>query len=160
MRTALTTATAAACGGRCRRPAAPAQDEPAGVPGVDPRTEVGQQWGRLTSWLRRHAPATHARLRPPVTPEAPARYERRIGRLLHDDQKAFGFPGFLDGCAPLSIDGSFFCHPLERAGEWGREPARVPFACDDPADPYPRGRPHVRARTSPPTPPRPRARPV
>ncbi|WP_222126026.1 hypothetical protein [Streptomyces sp. SLBN-134] len=113
---------------------------------------------RRTSWLRRHAPATHAR------------HERRIGRPLHDDLKAlwelnegaylFGFPGFLDGCAPLSIDGSFLCHPLERAGEWGWEPARVPFACDDPADPYPRGRPHVRARTSPPAPPRPRARPV
>ncbi|WP_431997501.1 hypothetical protein [Streptomyces fungicidicus] len=109
---------------------------------MDPRTEVGQQWGRLTSWLRRHAPATHARLRPPVTPEALARYERRIGRPLHDDQKAL------------------WGHPLQRAGEWGWEPARVPFACDDPADPYPRGRPHVRARTFPPAPPRPRARPV
>ncbi|MGW3315390.1 hypothetical protein [Streptomyces fungicidicus] len=74
---------------------------------MDPRTEVGQQWGRLTSWLRRHAPATHVRLRPPVTPEAPARHERRISRPLHDDQKAlwelnegaylFGFPGFLNG---------------------------------------------------------------
>ncbi|MFC8420287.1 SMI1/KNR4 family protein [Streptomyces sp. NPDC057236] len=144
--TALTTATTAACGGRRQRSDAPARHASSEGPGADPREDVAHQWGRLTSWLRRHAPATHARLRPPVTPEALAWYEKRIGTPLHDDLKTlwgtnegtylFGFPGFLDGDAPLSIDGSFLCHPLERARERGWERTWVPFACNDPTDPY------------------------
>ncbi|MBD0422186.1 SMI1/KNR4 family protein [Streptomyces sp. TRM S81-3] len=81
-----------------------------------------------------------------MTAQALEWYERRIGMPVHDDLRAlwrlnegsyvFTFPGFLDGYAPLSIDGSFLCNPFEAAEERGWERSWVPFACNDPTDPY------------------------
>ncbi|WP_426567538.1 hypothetical protein [Streptomyces canus] len=140
------TTTVAACGDRQHQRRTPRSGRPAEGQTVDSRSRVVRHWGRITSWLSRHAPATYARLRPPVSPEALAWYERRIGAPVHDDLKAwwemnegtylFAFPAFLDGHAPLSIDGSFFCHPLEDAEERGWQRSWVPFACNDPNDPY------------------------
>ncbi|MCT2588799.1 SMI1/KNR4 family protein [Streptomyces sp. N2-109] len=113
---------------------------------MDSPARVTHQWERITSWLKRHAPATYARLRPPVTPEALEWYEQRIGTPVHADLKAlwgvnegaylFTFPDFLDGYAPLSIDGSVRCHPLENGEERGWERSWIPFVCNDPTDPY------------------------
>ncbi|MBB5935842.1 SMI1/KNR4 family protein [Streptomyces zagrosensis] len=113
---------------------------------MNSRAGVTHQWGRITSWLSSHAPATHARLRPPVPPQALAWYEQRIGTPVHEELRAlwalnegayvFAFPDFLNGHAPLSIDGSFLCHSLAHVEEGGWQRSWVPFACNDPTDPY------------------------
>ncbi|MEU6105191.1 hypothetical protein [Streptomyces flaveolus] len=142
---ALATTTAVtACGGAQGRRRAPAQTPSAG--GESMRAEVVRQWGRVTSWLGEHAPATHARLRPPVTAGALARFERIAGGPVHEDLAAwwslndgtylFTLPAFLDGYAPLGVDGSLRCRPQADAEESGWERSWVPFACNDPTDPY------------------------
>ncbi|MEU2735923.1 hypothetical protein ABZ656_10910 [Streptomyces sp. NPDC007095] len=46
---------------------------------------VEDSWGRIDAWLLRHAPVSHALLRPPASPSAIRAAERALGVRFHSD---------------------------------------------------------------------------
>ncbi|MFE2972748.1 hypothetical protein ACFXKC_56375 [Streptomyces sp. NPDC059340] len=46
---------------------------------------VEDSWGRIEAWLLRHAPVSHALLRPPASPSAIRAAERALGVRFHSD---------------------------------------------------------------------------